>query len=167
MSTTSESQPACAITSAEKLLGMPHQLLNTGFPAAHNSRTLFARAIRSSWCYEKSPPIPPAKPAAVKPRGRSSVEHFLVDDVVADRLAVEHGENVLHRGDTHAVDCLARHPCDMRCGDKVRQGEERIVRRCRLLVEDVECGTRDAVRLQRVVECLLVDDAAARGVDDE
>jgi hypothetical protein len=37
------------MTSAEKLLGIPHQLLMTGFPACHSSRTLFARAINSSW----------------------------------------------------------------------------------------------------------------------
>jgi hypothetical protein len=36
------------MTSAEKLDGMPHQLLMTGLPACHNSRTRFARAIRPS-----------------------------------------------------------------------------------------------------------------------
>src|ERR1700739_178918 len=46
--TTSESQPALAMTSAEKLDGMPSQLLMTGFPAAHNSRTPFGRAMVSS-----------------------------------------------------------------------------------------------------------------------
>src|SRR5271154_6098322 len=45
MSTTSESQPAWAMTSAEKLLGMPSQLLMTGLPACHSSRTPFGRAI--------------------------------------------------------------------------------------------------------------------------
>src|SRR6516162_8809387 len=151
MSTTSESHPAWAITSAEKLLGMPHQLFSTGFPAAHNSRTLFARAIGSSWCSAKSRPIPPAYPAAVKLQRRSSVEHLFVDHVVADRLAVEGGGDVLHGGDTHAVDRLARDPGDMRGGDKVRQGQKRVVLRGRLLIEDVECRTSDAVLLQHVV----------------
>src|SRR5205823_4854393 len=100
-------------------------------------------------------------------RGFPSVEHFLVDDVVADRFAVEDAENVLDGGDAHAVDRLAGDASDVRGGDEVRQGEERVVLRGRLLVEDVERGAGDAVRLQHVVERLLVDDAAARGVDDK
>src|SRR3984957_12838184 len=51
MSTTSESQPAWAMTSAEKLDGMPSQLLMTGLPACHNSRTPFGRAMGSSSRY--------------------------------------------------------------------------------------------------------------------
>src|SRR5271163_2059926 len=51
MSTTSESQPAWPMTSAEKLLGMPSQLLMTGLPACHNSRTPFGRAMGSSWVH--------------------------------------------------------------------------------------------------------------------
>src|SRR5271166_6233048 len=66
MSTTRESQPAWAITSAEKLLGMPHQLLITGFPAAQLSRTRLARAIRSSSCSAQTRPIPPAGAGEVK-----------------------------------------------------------------------------------------------------
>src|SRR6516162_1241693 len=153
MSTTNESHPAWAMTSAEKLLGMPHQLFSTGFPAAHNSRTLFARAIRSSWCSAKigrsrqltrqlsslAPPTLPS-PACGERLGWGLVEHFLVDDVVADRLAVEHGEDVLHGGNPHPVDRLAGNPGDMRRGDKVWQGQKRVVLRGRLLVEDVKCG---------------------------
>src|ERR1700732_237957 len=45
ISTTSESQPALAMTSAEKLDGTPSQLLMTGLPAFHNCRTPFGRAI--------------------------------------------------------------------------------------------------------------------------
>jgi len=48
MSMTSESQPAWAMTSAEKLDGMPSQLLTTARPSAQISRTPFARAIRPS-----------------------------------------------------------------------------------------------------------------------
>src|SRR5579863_8488996 len=47
MSTTSESQPAWAMTSAEKLDGMPSQLLTTARPSAQISRTPFARAMGS------------------------------------------------------------------------------------------------------------------------
>ena len=45
ISTTRESQPICAITSAEKLDGMPHQLLMPALPPAQISRIRFARAI--------------------------------------------------------------------------------------------------------------------------
>ena len=48
MSTTSESQPACAMTSAEKLDGMPSQLLTTALPSPQISRMRFARAINPS-----------------------------------------------------------------------------------------------------------------------
>src|SRR5271167_3851588 len=47
MSITSESQPAWAMTSAEKLDGMPSQLLTTARPSAQISRTPFARAMGS------------------------------------------------------------------------------------------------------------------------
>ena len=88
-------------------------------------------------------------------------QHFLVDDVVADRLAVEHAEDVLDGGDAHAVDRLARHTGDMGGGDEIGQGQEGVVLRGRLLVKDVERSAGDPVRLQRVVERLLIDDAAA------
>src|SRR5437870_3661450 len=48
MSTTSESQPAWAMTSAEKPAGMPSQLLTTALPSAQISLIRFARAILSS-----------------------------------------------------------------------------------------------------------------------
>jgi hypothetical protein len=38
----------------------------------------------------------------------ASVEHFRVDDDVADRLAVEHAQQLLHGGDRDAVDRFAR-----------------------------------------------------------
>src|SRR5574337_1117614 len=47
ISTTSESQPIWAMTSAAKLLGMPHQLLTTGLPACQLSRIRLARIARS------------------------------------------------------------------------------------------------------------------------
>ena|SRR5580693_3051697 len=94
------------------------------------------------------------------------VEDFLVDDVVADRLAVEDAEDIFDRDDAHAVDRLARDAGDVRGGNEARQGQERVVLRGRLLIQDVERGAGDAVRVQHVVERLLVDDAAACRVDD-
>src|SRR5215510_6102024 len=54
MSTTSESQPMLAMTSAEKLLGIPHQLLITARPCCQASRTPFGRAISSSSFFSDS-----------------------------------------------------------------------------------------------------------------
>jgi hypothetical protein len=48
MSTTNESQPMLAMTSAEKLLGIPNQLLMTALPSRQASRTPFGRAMSSS-----------------------------------------------------------------------------------------------------------------------
>src|SRR5579864_2191138 len=84
--------------------------------------------------------------------GARSPQHFAVDDVVAVGLAVEYAEEVLHGGDGHAVDRLAGDPGDVRGGDEVVEGQERVVLWRRLLDKDVECGAGDAVRLQRVVE---------------
>ena len=80
---------------------------------------------------------------------RNSVQNFLVDDVVADGFAVGRSECSAPR----------RSPCgrpfagdagDVRRGDEVGQGQERIILRRRLLVKDVERGTGDAVGPQRV-----------------
>src|SRR5688572_15146247 len=141
MSTTSESQPACAITSAEKLAGMPSQLLTTALPSPQISRMRFARAMNPS-----IPPrgyrgaIPPATGSEVKrgacadnsllrPRGNYGcglAKHFLVDDVIADRLAVEHRQDVLHRHHRHAVDRLAGDAGDVRRRDEVGEGQQRV-----------------------------------------
>jgi hypothetical protein len=53
-------------------------------------------------------------------------------------------------------------PGDVWRGDEVGQRQERVVLRGRLFDEDVELGPGDAVVLQGVVECGLVDDAAAK-----
>ena len=74
-------------------------------------------------------------------------EHFAVDDILAVGLAVEHAEEVLHGGDRHAVDRFAGDPGDMRGGDEILQGQERVVLRRRLLDKDIECGAGDPVRL--------------------
>src|SRR5277367_1559640 len=54
------------------------------------------------------------------------VQDFLVNDVVADRVAVEDAEDVLDGGNAHTVDRLAGDAGDMRGGDEVRQGQERV-----------------------------------------
>jgi hypothetical protein len=54
------------MTSAEKLLGMPHQLLMTALPAAQLSRTRFARMTRFLLLSASNRPIPPAVAGEVK-----------------------------------------------------------------------------------------------------
>src|SRR5205807_9914785 len=76
MSTTSESQPIFAMTSADQLEGMPHQLLTTALPSAQISRTRFARAIKSSIAPALNEPIPPASGAEVKRPGPSAIRHL-------------------------------------------------------------------------------------------
>ena len=61
--------------------------------------------------------------------GTPSAEHFPVDDVVADRLAVEYAQDVLHGGNAHTVDRFARDAGDMRGGNEIGQGQQRIVLR--------------------------------------
>src|ERR1700730_11417641 len=68
MSTTRESQPIWAMTSADQLEGMPHQLLMTALPSASISRIRFDRAIHSSIAPRGIGPIPPAKTGEVKRR---------------------------------------------------------------------------------------------------
>lgn len=50
--------------------------------------------------------------------------------------------------------------------DHVGQLQDRVVPGCRLDLEDVEPGARDAPRAERLVQRLLLDDRSARGVDD-
>src|SRR6266851_4644233 len=94
-------------------------------------------------------------------------QHLLVYDILAVGPAVEDREEVLYGDHGHAVDRLARHAGDMGGGDEVLKLQERVVGRGRLLVEDVERGAGDLVAAERVMQRLLVDDAAARGVDEK
>jgi hypothetical protein len=54
------------MTSAAKLLGMPHQLLMTALPAAQLSRTRFARMPRFLLASGTDRAIPPAGAGEVK-----------------------------------------------------------------------------------------------------
>jgi hypothetical protein len=51
------------------------------------------------------------------------VEDLLVDHVVADRLAVEHAENVLDGGDAHAVHRLTRQAGHVRAAIRLFSAE--------------------------------------------
>src|SRR5437667_9855370 len=98
MSTTSESQPRWAISSAEKPLGMPHHPLMTALPAFQTSLTRFARMPALLGFDDRIRSGRSRQPA----REKSSFEDLLVDDIVADRVAVENAQQVLHRGYRHA-----------------------------------------------------------------
>jgi hypothetical protein len=64
----------------------------------------------------------------------------------------------------HPIDLLGD-VADVRGGDHAVQRPQRMPRRQRLGVEDIETGTGDAPRPQRVDESRLVDNRSARGVD--
>jgi hypothetical protein len=64
----------------------------------------------------------------------------------------------------HPVDLLGD-IADVRGGDHAVQRSQWMPRRQRLRIEDIEPGTGDAPRPQRVDESRLVDNRAARGVD--
>jgi hypothetical protein len=64
----------------------------------------------------------------------------------------------------HPVDLLSD-VADVRGGDHVVQRSQRMPSRQRLGVEDIEPGTGDAPRPQRIDESRLVDNRAARGID--
>ena len=55
---------------------------------------------------------------------------------------------------------------EVRRQDDIRQLEQRMVGRRRLLHEDVKGGAGEVAGLQRIGECFFVDDAAASAVDD-
>ena len=126
------------------------------------SRLLALAHTSPSRRYTSSPSLSPEGG-----EGLRSVQYFAVYDVFAIGLAVEDAQNVLHRGYTHAVDCLARDAGDMRCGNEVRQGQERIVLGRRLFNKHVKRGAGDTVRLKDVIKRPLIDNAAAGGIDDD
>ncbi len=95
----------------------------------------------------------------------------LGDDTALHVHRVRHeltGEREAHRagdGDTGLLLRLVRGGTEVRGGDDLVELEQRGVR-AGLLRVDVEAGTGDPALLQRRVQRLLVDDPAARGVDD-
>lgn len=60
---------------------------------------------------------------------------------------------------------LLRHVADVRREDDIVHGEERRVRRKRLDRMDIECGAPDLSALECIDEGHLIDEIAARGVD--
>src|SRR5689334_18354036 len=51
--------------------------------------------------------------------GFNSAEHVLIDDVLPDRIAVQHTQDVARRLLAHALDRLDGHTCNMRSHDDV------------------------------------------------
>jgi hypothetical protein len=92
-------------------------------------------------------------------------EHVLVDHVLAQRIAVQHAQNIAGGLLAHPVHGFHRDACDMRRRDDVRQGEQCLTGRRGLLRKNVEAGAGKLAGHQRGVERGLVDDSAARRVD--
>src|SRR5215813_1239651 len=76
---------------------------------------------------------------------------------VSNRLGDRDGDRLLR---------LMRRGAEVRRDDHFVQPEQRIVRRHGLLLEDVERGARELARFYRVVKRPLVDQPAARRIDD-
>src|ERR1700730_7131185 len=71
-------------------------------------------------------------------------------------LAVERVENLLGRDPAHVLARLLGDPCGMRARQHVVELQQRVLRRRRLLVPDVEAGAGDPLVAQRVIQRLLV-----------
>src|SRR5436190_4520570 len=97
----------------------------------------------------------------------ASAENFPVDDILLDQVAIEGAEDVLGGLQTHPVHRLARDACHVRRGDDVGELQQRIVLLRRLELEHVEAGACELAGGQRLVQRLLVDNAAARSIDQE
>ena len=83
-----------------------------------------------------------------------------------DRLARKRRADSLRHVEGDADLRLDRRGAEMRREDDARHADERIARLDRLAREDVDRRSRDMPRLHGVSEILLVDDAAARAVDE-
>ena len=92
----------------------------------------------------------------------SATDHRDVDRV-RDEAAFERRRDLLRDDHARAILRLVGRGREMRRDDDVVELEQRPG--VRLLREDVERGARDLARLQRRHECGLVDQLAARGVD--
>ena len=98
-------------------------------------------------------------------RTSSAMSAALDVDRVGDQLAAERQPHRPGDRDAGLLLRLVGGGAEVRRGDDVLELEERAVG-ARLLGEDVEPGGGDAALLEGVVERLLVDDAAAGGVDE-
>ena len=85
-------------------------------------------------------------------------------DGVARQLTRQHRGHLLSHIERDRGLRLDRGRGDVRGGDEVREREKRILAG-RLLLEHVHGGGRRAVRFERLIQCGLVDDAAAGRVD--
>src|SRR5262249_56187490 len=75
----------------------------------------FSRRLASTSTEERSLPPVGAAPCGIdgsrrRGAGATSIEHFLVDDVFANRLTVERAQDVLGSLQTHAVERFLGHP---------------------------------------------------------
>src|ERR1700704_792114 len=78
-------------------------------------------------------------------------EDVLIDDVLPDRFAIERAEDIARGLLAHPVDRLARHSCHMRRHDDIGKLEQRMARRWRLLLEDIETGAGELAGHQRII----------------
>ncbi len=85
-------------------------------------------------------------------------------DRVRDEATVERRDHLLGDDHARAILCLLRRRGEVRCDDDVVEFEERSVVRFRR--EHVETRAGHLARAQRCNQRLLVDELAARGVDD-
>src|SRR4051794_1130050 len=83
------------------------------------------------------------------------------------RLALQHLDHLHRYLERAALLRLERAAGAMRRAYDIRQRKERRVLGRRLALPDIEPGGEEAPALQRVEQRRLVDDAAARGVDDD
>ena len=103
---------------------------------------------------------------------RDAGAHVRVDDAAGDvdrvghELAREREAHRLRDRDARLLLRLVGRRTEVRRDDDVRQREQRRLAR-RLRHEHVEAGAGDPLRDERVVQRVLVDEAAAGDVDDE
>ena len=74
-------------------------------------------------------------------------------------------EHIVHGAVAHTLERLVGAAADVEGGDEIVQMDERIIAHRRLVREHVARRSADLPRCERDVEIVLVDDAAARGVD--
>src|ERR1700694_4083236 len=148
-------------------------LLNAGFHSSPANKAEFCRftcklaAIRSASAARAriGPPGESAVEQAVRNHLRST-EHVLIDDVLADRFAVERAQDIARGLLAHPVDRFPRHACDMRRHDDVGKLKQRMAGRRRLLLENIEPGAGKLAGHQRVIQRRLVDNPTACGIDE-
>src|SRR5713226_7859659 len=155
VSTTTQSWPERAASSAVQVLGMVHQAPTVASPARQRSR---------SEVIARLPGVPANSRRSLRVRG---VFHFDGVDDVEWRMAIEDQPQVfadhLHQPDV-GLDSGA---AGMRCEDHVVDGAQRRVDSERLDLIHVERSPRQVARSECLDERFLVHDRAAGGVDEE